>query len=193
MQNSDLRKDLQDILDALKNIASKGFNAVSTPNTSEPSEDEFEAAILFSLTAEPLTITELVSAISLQSAGRFNPSTGKTLELLGKLTENKFVSKKVESERRLFAITDKGKRRLAELKESADAQADDSPEADESTGRSDCKTGDNSKAKLLKSSGALAQTVSQLTHFASSKQQTEAAELISQVNKKLHAILAETD
>lgn len=193
MQNSDLRKDLQDILDALKNIASKGFNAVSTPSTSEPSEDEFEAAILFSLTAEPLTITELVSAISLQSAGRFNPSTGKTHELLGKLAENKLVSKKVESERRLFAISDKGKRRLAELKESTNAQAGDSPEAAESTGRSGCKTSNNSKAKLLKSSGALAQTVSQLTHFASSQQQTEAAELISQVNKKLHAILAETD
>ena len=113
MQNSELRKDLQDILDALKNIASKSFNAVSTPNTSQPSADEFEAAILCSLTAEPLTITELVSAISLQSAGRFNPSTGKTHELLGKLAENKLVSKKVESERRLFAITDKGKRRLA--------------------------------------------------------------------------------
>jgi DNA-binding PadR family transcriptional regulator len=193
MQNSDLRNDLQDILDALKSIASKGFNAVSAPNTSQPSEDEFEAAILFSLTAEPLTITELVSAISLQSAGRFNPSAGKTHELLGKLAENKLVSKKVESERRLFAISDKGKRRLAELKESTDAQAGDSPEAAESSGRPDGKTSDNPKAKLLKSSGALAQTVSQLTHFASSKQQTEAAELISQVNKKLHAILAETD
>ena len=187
--------DWKETLDELKGFVRARAGAMSGQPQHKPSASQLETAVLSALAAEPKNAAQVVSAISLASAGSSSVNASQVHPVLAKLTEAELVKAKNKDDRKVFSITDLGREALAAAGEKL---ADEAAETDASAGSSSSKLGWGSTKdwlqfdpNFMKSAAKLAPAISDVAKTGTRKQQEQASKVLEEARRQLHVILAE--
>ncbi|MEY3845869.1 MAG: hypothetical protein RJA66_136 [Actinomycetota bacterium] len=180
-KNFDLREVLGDLLSQGKERAAD----FGQPRTvSEPTSAQIEVAVLASLAEAPKNAAEIVSALSLSSAGTWVPTVGKIHPILTALTEEKKASAKTDGDRKVYSITKAGKAALKEAAENPVVETADARSTRATKNLIDCDT------SFLKSATKLGPVMLDVAQTGTREQQQAAAAVLDELRDKLHGILA---
>ncbi|MFM6967113.1 MAG: PadR family transcriptional regulator [Rhodoluna sp.] len=178
--NFDLKELVGDLLSLVKDRAKDAAGQVIKPDA-----ERIKSAVLSAIVDDAKNVTEIIRALSLSSAGTWNPTNAEVQQTLNALLDEKLASSKVEGDRKVYSITKAGKTALK-----------NAPEANETTSEGSTaksKFTDNltSNPEFLKSASKLGPVMLDLAKTGSPSQQKAAAALLDETRHKLHQILAE--
>jgi DNA-binding PadR family transcriptional regulator len=180
-KNFDLREVFGDLLSQVKERAAD----FGQPRTvSQPTSAQIEVAVLASLAEAPKNAAEIVSALSLSSAGTWVPTVGKIHPILTALTEAKKASAKTDGDRKVYSITKAGKAALKEAADNPVVETADARSARATKNLLDCDT------SFLKSAAKLGPVMLDVAQTGTREQQQAAAAVLDELREKLHGILA---
>lgn len=186
-KNFDLREIAGDLLNLVKDRA-KDVTAAGL----KPDALKIQNAVLATIEDEAKNAAEITRAIALASAGTWSPTAGEIQQTLAKLTEEKFVSAKVDGDRKFYSITKTGK---AQLKNAPTTEATAKPTEARMkfSGFPDLAdlTGINCSPEFLRAASKLAPAMIDLAKTGTKSQQAAATALLDETRHKLHVILAE--
>jgi DNA-binding PadR family transcriptional regulator len=137
-------------------------------------------AIFTLLDERPMHGYEIITELESRSDGRWRPSPGSIYPTLDRLEERGALSSTEVDGKRQFALTDRGRQILAELR---DAQGDDADEPWNQSG-----TGGRGDMRRLMSE--LGGQVRQIARFGSAEQRDAATKVLEDTKRKLYEILA---
>jgi DNA-binding PadR family transcriptional regulator len=142
---------------------------------------DVRAAIITLLGEEPMHGYQIIQEITERSSGRWQPSPGSVYPTLQALEDEGVVRAEEREGKRVFALTDEGRERLAELAERERAPWDlGEPDV---AGLSD----------IREQIGQLAAAFAQVMQAGSPAQRLQARSLLVETRKGLYAILAADD
>lgn len=141
---------------------------------------DVRASSLALLDEKPMHGYDLIRELEQRSAGMWRPSPGSIYPTLQLLEDEGLVTAEEHDGKRVYSITDAGKRELAERRERG---GDAAPWEVGSLGE-----GVDRLRQAMFQTGAAAV---QVARTGSDPQRTEAAEILSEARKKLYALLAE--
>lgn len=121
---------------------------------------------------------ELIGALEERSGGRWKPSPGSIYPALQRLEDRGFVAATEDDGKRRFELTEAGRDRLAEHRESGH----DQPWNDHGLGR---------HGELRRAVAELAGPARQIGRFGTAEQQTAAVAAVKAATTSLYQILAE--
>jgi DNA-binding PadR family transcriptional regulator len=137
-------------------------------------------ATLLLLDERPMHGYELMTELESRSDGRWRPSPGAMYPALGRMEEHGLVESEEIDGKKQFQLTDTGRQRLAEYRESRDDDAVD-PWDDTGSGR---------RGDLRGHVAELVGQVRQIGRFGTPEQIERAAEVMNEAKRKLYGILA---
>jgi DNA-binding PadR family transcriptional regulator len=140
-------------------------------------------AVLTLLDERPMHGYELITELETRSEGRWRPSPGAIYPALEKMELHGAVTSSEVDGKRQFALTDRGRQMLAEIRE---AQGDDAPLPWNHAG-----TGGRGELRRLMSE--LGGQVRQIARFGSSEQRDAATAALEDTKRRLYEILARPD
>jgi DNA-binding PadR family transcriptional regulator len=138
-----------------------------------------DAALLL-LDERPMHGYELLTELTDRSAGRWQPSPGTIYPALNRMIDEGLVEAEEVDGKRCFSLTDAGRARLAEYRETHDGEAE-APWDDPGTGQ---------RGDLRGRMAELVGQVRQIGRFGSAEQSQQAAAVLDDARRKLYAILA---
>lgn len=186
MTNTSKNFDLGEVFgDILNQVRTRVTELGQPRNPAQPTSEQLEVAVLATLSETPKNAGEIVSALSLTSAGVWVPTGGNIHPTLAKLTEDKKVSTKNDGDRKVYSITKAGK---SALKNAAENPA---PETASANTAGSAKNLLNCDASFLKSASKLGPVMLDVAQTGSREQQQAAAAALDEMRNKLHVILAE--
>lgn len=140
---------------------------------------DVQAAVLRLLAEQDMHGYQMIQELAERSGGAWRPGAGSIYPTLRQLAEQGLIRSRPEGSKRVFSITDYGRR-------SASSATGDpepwQPLADAAEGR----------VKLRQATEALLSAIGQVEHGASDAEAAEAAEIISAARKSLYLMLAES-
>ena len=137
-------------------------------------------AVLTLLDERPMHGYELITELEARSEGRWRPSPGTMYPALARMEDRGLITAEDLDGKRRFALTDAGRQRLAECRESRDDGADPWDEAD-TGGRGD----------LRRHLAEIVGQARQIGRFGSQEQIDRAVAVFSDTKRELYAILAD--
>ena len=137
-------------------------------------------ATLLLLDERPMHGYELITELESRSDGRWRPSPGTMYPALGRMEEHGLVESEELEGKKQFQLTDTGRQRLAEYRESRGDDAAD-PWDDTGSGR---------RGDLRGHVSELVGQVRQIGRFGTAEQIEQAAEVLTDAKRKLYGILA---
>jgi DNA-binding PadR family transcriptional regulator len=191
MSTSSKNFDLREIAGDLLNLVKDRAKDAATPSV-KPDAVMIQNAVLATIEDEAKNAAEIVRAISLASADTWSPTSGEIQQTLAKLTEAKFVSAKLEGDRKVYAITKTGKTQLKNAP-ATDAASQPTEPRRKFSAFPDLAdlTGINCSQEFLRAASKLAPAMLDLAKTGTKDQQAAAAALLDETRHKLHVILAE--
>lgn len=147
-------------------------------------EERLQAEILRALETGGKTGHQIVQAITETSKTGFQPKAANVYPLLEKLIDTGLVSASMKKDRRVFALTAEGK----EAAKQAELPIEEATTENRSAWST--PTWVDVNGELAKASKHLAAVAFQVAQTGSKPQQTDAAKVIDEARRKLHAILA---
>jgi len=191
----DFRETANELVDFIRARA-EGFGRTmaATPATTA----QIELAVLIALGSEPQNASQILSKLTLGSAGSWQPTSGEVHRALTSLVGAGSAAETIDGDRKVYAITDAGIENLAQAAENqADAASDDATKQTGANGGrfswigADLKRLADCDPNFLKIAAGLAPVVSDVAQNGSREQQQLATEVLAEARRKLHAILAE--
>ena len=138
-------------------------------------------AVLLLLDEESMHGYELITELERRSEGRWRPSPGAMYPALSRMEERGLiVSEEVDGKRR-FSLTDDGRARVAELRDS---------QGDEATAPWDDAGGTGHRGDLRRGVAELVGQVRQIGRFGTPEQIERAGEVLGAAKRSLYEILA---
>jgi len=137
-------------------------------------------AVLTLLDERPMHGYEIITELETRSEGRWRPSPGAVYPALEKMEAHGAVTSTDIDGKRQFALTDRGRQLLAEIRE---AQDDDSPAPWNQSG-----TGGRGEMRRLISE--LGGQIRQIARFGNTEQRDAATAVLEDTKRKLYEILA---
>ena len=186
MNNSWSNIDLKALVENLRESISSlgGFSPEQVRVAASMGEDRLQAEILRALETGTKTGHEIVQAITESSNTGFKPKAANVYPLLEKLIDTGFVSSSLKKDRRVFTLTEAGK----EAVKSAEVPLEDA--TTENRFAWSTPTWVDVNGELAKASKHLATVALEVAQTGTKAQQSEAAKVIDQARRQLHAILA---
>ena len=180
--NVDLRALVENLRESISSLG--GFSPEQVRVAASMGEDRLQAEILKALEVGAKTGHEIVQSITETSKTGFKPKAANVYPLLEKLIDTGLVSASMKKDRRVFTLTAAGK----EAAEQAELPIED----DKASNRPmwSAPTWVDVNGELAKSSKRLAAVALEVAQTGTKAQQTEAAKVIDEARRKLHAILA---
>lgn len=138
-------------------------------------------AVLLLLDEQPMHGYELITELERRSEGRWRPSPGAMYPALSRMEERGLISSEEVDGKRRFSLTDDGRARAAEFRNS---QGDDSVAPWEDAG------GTGERGDLRRGVAELVGQVRQISRFGSPDQIERAGEVLASAKRSLYEILA---
>ena len=182
LSNIDLRALVENLRESISSLG--GFSPEQVRVAASMGEDRLQAEILKALEFGAKTGHEIVQAITDASKTGFKPKAANVYPLLEKLIDTGLVSASLKKDRRVFTLTAAGKEAAAQ----AELPVEDSTAENRSPWSAPIWVDVN--GELAKSSKRLAAVALEVAQTGTKAQQTEAAKVIDEARRKLHAILA---
>lgn len=189
MRNTPNGINLQQVLGMVRDrIDGFDLNAMrdsaATPNASP----DLKHLILASLKGEAKNGHQILTEIAASQSGAKKPTASHIYPLLEQLVDEGLITATQTGERKVYKITKDGKAALAAHKEKvtaatkpANAENDPWP----------LPRWLDLNGKVVKASGRLAKSLTELAQLGTLEQQERVADLLDETRKKVHAILAE--
>jgi DNA-binding PadR family transcriptional regulator len=144
---------------------------------------DVRAAILAVLAEQPMNGYQIIQEIAERSGGMWKPSPGSIYPTLQQLEDEGLVTADAEAGRRSFTLTDEGRAYVAEHADEVSAPWE--------AMRAD--TADDDEAGLKPLVGQVAAAMWQILAVGTADQQARAREALTDLRRRLYAILAEDD
>lgn len=180
--NIDLRALVENLRESITSLG--GFSPEQVRVAASMGEDRLQAEILKALEGGAKTGHEIVQAIADASKTGFKPKAANVYPLLEKLIDTGLVSASLKKDRRVFTLTAAGKAAASQ----AELPVEDSTAGNRSSWSA--PTWVDVNGELAKASKRLAAVALEVAQNGTKAQQTEAAKVIDEARRKLHAILA---
>ena len=180
--NVDLRALVENLRESISSLG--GFSPEQVRVAASMGEDRLQAEILKALEVGAKTGHEIVQSITETSKTGFKPKAANVYPLLEKLIDTGLVSASMKKDRRVFTLTAAGK----EAAEQAELPIED----DKASNRPmwSAPTWVDVNGELAKASKHLATVALEVAQTGTKAQQVEAAKVIDEARRELHAILA---
>jgi DNA-binding PadR family transcriptional regulator len=185
--NFDIQSAIKSLVTSVREMG--GFNPEQVGKAAFADDSRLRAAILVALLGTPKTGHDIMLTLGADH-GVKNIDAARVYPLLEELLDTGLVSAKFEKDRRVFKLTTEGN---AQAKQSESAQ----DEASGASGASGGSSGSVNWPKWVDLTGTLPRSLAKLasvsfevSNSATKEQQAEAAEVLDQARKQLHAILA---
>ncbi len=137
------------------------------------------AAVLTLLDERPMHGYELITELEARSGGRWRPSPGAIYPALNRLEEAGLIDSADDDGKRRFALTERGRQALAELRDAHDGES--APWDDPGTGR---------RGDLRRQVAELVGQVRQVGRFGDADQIEQARTVLADATRRLYEILA---
>lgn len=180
--NIDLRALVENLRESVSTLG--GFNPEQARVAASMGEDRLQAEIIKALEGGAKTGHEIVQSIAEASKAGFKPKAANVYPLLEKLIDTGLVSASMKKDRRIFTLTAAGK----EAAKKTEVPVEDATTANRSTWSA--PTWVDLNGELAKASKRLAAVALEVAQTGTKAQQAEAAQVIDEARRKLHAILA---
>jgi len=180
--NIDLRALVENLRESISSLG--GFSPEQVRVAASMGEDRLQAEILKALQAGAKTGHEIVQAIAETSKTGFKPKAANVYPLLEKLIDTGLVSASMKKDRRVFSLTSAGKEAAAQT----ELPIEDA--AAENRRPWSAPTWVDLNGELPKASKHLATVALEVAQTGTKAQQAEAAKVLDEARRKLHAILA---
>ena len=178
--NFDLKELFGDLLNLVKDRAKDAAAQVTKPDA-----DRIKSAVLSTIADEAKNAAAITRALSLASAGVWNPTNAEVQQTLNSLVDEKLASSKVDGDRKVYSITKAGKTALKNEPESNSAASNGS------TTKTKFTANFTANPEFLKAASKLGPVMLDLAKTGTAAQQKAAATLLGETRDKLHQILAE--
>ncbi|MEY3677191.1 MAG: hypothetical protein RL351_418 [Actinomycetota bacterium] len=177
------REAIQGLFNYVKDMA---VGAVSRPSSTQPGEEQVDAAVLGALESGPKTATQISKAIAVSAAGAWAPTDGQINKALTKLADTDMVAVKTKADRKTYSITDEGQAALDLAKENLNSTAP----------RTSSKMNMNFNwmtcdPKFLTAASKLPPVMLDIAQTGTKEQQMKAAAILDKARHDLHVVLAE--
>lgn len=149
---------------------------------------DYRHLILASLKGEAKNGHQILTEIAASQSGTKKPTASHIYPLLEQLVDEGLITATQTGERKVYKITKDGKAALAAHKEKVTAAT--KPAAQENDPWPLPRWLDLN-GKVVKASGRLAKSLTELAQLGTLEQQERVADLLDETRKKVHAILAE--
>lgn len=137
-------------------------------------------AIFTLLDERPMHGYEIITELESRSDGRWRPSPGSIYPTLDRLEDRGALSSSEVDGKRQFALTDRGRRMLAELRDALGEDADE-PWVQSGTGR---------RGDMRRLMSELGGQIRQIARFGSVEQRDAATKVLEDAKRQLYEILA---
>lgn len=144
--------------------------------------------ILASLKAEAKNGHQILTEIAASQAGAKKPTASHIYPLLEQLVDEGLITATQAGERKVYKLTKDGKAALAAHKEKATTEAKPATEVNDPW---PLPRWLDLNGKVVKASGRLAKSLTEVAQVATLEQQERVADLLDETRKRVHAILAE--
>lgn len=191
MRNNSQRFDLQSMVTLLRerfggwelgNLGADAFNTASKP--------DFRPMVLECVKVTAKNGHQILTEIAGSSTASKKPNASDIYPLLEQLVDEGLVTATQSGERKLYKSTKDGKAALAAMLNKQKA-AEDHKGAAKSTDPWPLPRWLDLNGKVVKASGRLAKSLTDVAQLGTLEQQERVAELLDETRKKVHAILAE--
>lgn len=167
------------VLEDIKNFVSENLRpSASAMMKPKVSQVNLKRALLTALLSGSKSGREVVNSIAASSAGVWVPVDGEVFPALASYAEAGLLSTKVSDERKVYKLTEAGKKWLQE-----------NP-MDEESAPSSAGSKIQSKSEFAKASLQLAQTLAAVGASSSSRTHEHATDIVREATKKLYLLLA---
>ncbi len=180
--NIDLRALVENLRESISSLG--GFSPEQVRVAASMGEDRLQAEILKALEAGSKTGHEIVQAIADASKTGFKPKAANVYPLLEKLIDTGLVSASMKKDRRMFNLTAAGKEAAAQ------AEMPIKDATTENRSAWSAPTWVDVNGEVAKAGKRLANVALEVAQTGTKAQQAEAAKVIDEARRKLHAILA---
>lgn len=189
MSNGSNGIDIQNILKTLK-VRMENFDLSNLKQAAESTQStvDHRHLILASLKAEAKNGHQILTEIAASPSGTKKPTASHIYPLLEQLVDEGLITATQSGERKVYKLTKDGKTALAAHKEKATAEAKPATEENDPW---PLPRWLDLNGKVLKASGRLAKSLTEVAQVATLEQQERVADLLDETRKKVHAILAE--
>ena len=189
MRNTPNGINLQQVLGMVRDrIENFDLGNLKQAAESKPSSVDYRPLILASLKAEAKNGHQILTEIAAWQSGAKKPTACHIYPLLEQLVDEGLITATQTGERKVYKITKDGKAALAAHKEKVTAAT--KPAAEENDPWPLPRWLDLN-GKVVKASGRLAKSLTELAQLGTLEQQERVADLLDETRKKVHAILAE--
>lgn len=178
--NFDLKELVGDLISLVKDRAKDAAAQVAKPDAGR-----IKSAVLSTIAEEAKNAAEITRALSLASAGTWNPTNAEVQQTLNALVDEKLASSKVDGDRKVYSITKAGKTALINAPEVTETPIDGSASKSKFTANF------SANPEFLKAASKLGPVMLDLAKTGTPVQQKAAAALLDETRHKLHQILAE--
>lgn len=174
--------DLRGAVDGLRQAFGSPSATVGSPEAADGGD--IRAAILLELSDEPMHGYQIIRAVEARSDGAWKPTPGAVYPALQVLVDEGLISAAQVGERKIYALTDAGRRAAAESVASARSEPTSEPQQPAGQGL-------HGALALTKSGARLAQVMTQVAQTGDPGQSERAIAVVDEARRKLYAILAE--
>ncbi len=180
--NIDLRALVENLRESISSLG--GFSPEQVRVAASMGEDRLQAEILKALEGGAKTGHEILQTIAETSRTEYKPKAAALYPLLEKLIDTGMVTASIKKDRRVFGLTEAGKAASA-----ANELPTDESQSEGGTTWSGPKWVDL-KGELPNAGKRLANVAVEVAKHGTKSQQAEAAQVLDEARRKLHAILA---
>jgi DNA-binding PadR family transcriptional regulator len=189
MRNTPNGINLQQVLGMVRDrIDGFDLNAMRNSSATSSASPDFKHLILASLKGEAKNGHQILTEIAALQSGSKKPTASHIYPLLEQLVDEGLITATQTGERKVYKITKDGKTALAAHKEKAAAETKPSAEPNDPW---PLPRWLDLNGKVVKSSGRLAKSLTEVAQLGTLEQQERVADLLDETRKKVHAILAE--
>ena len=189
MGNTPKGVDLQKLVGMVRNrIENFDLGNLKQAAQSTQSAVDYRHLILASLKTKAKNGHQILTDIAASQSSAKKPGASQIYPLLEQLVDEGLITASQAGERKVYKLTKDGKAALAAHKEKTTTEA--KPATDENDPWPLPRWLDLN-GKVVKASGRLAKSLTEVAQVANLEQQERVAELLDDTRKKVHAILAE--
>ena len=189
MGNTPKGVDLQKLVGMVRNRI-ENFDLGNLTQTAESTQSavDYPHLILASLKTEAKNGHQILTEIAASQTGAKKPTASHIYPLLEQLVDEGLITATQAGERKVYKLTKDGKAALATHKENATTEAKPATEENDPW---PLPRWLDLNGKVVKASGRLAKSLTEVAQVATLEQQERVADLLDETRKKVHAILAE--